>query len=580
MTLHTVATVDTLSVAFAAALDGDVIELAPGTYGAITLSGRHFETGIVIRSADPANPAVFTDRLELRSLSNVDLENIDIHGAALADGKNMPRLFLRSTTGVELRDIDVTGYLPTPSDGVDPDLPTATRSAPLVGYGYEIGIRLYETQDTVLRGVAFDALGTGLYVGRSGNVLVEDSRFTGLREGIQFFDTSDMTVRRNDFRDFNPWLASIRDPDYNSRVHDHADMIQYWGANSIDGLHRITISDNHFEMPEGSDTQTIFGNLRTGPEGITATDFSVTGNTIINGHPNAIRLGDIDGGLIADNVLLPNGTSVSKYWSPTIELLGARNVDVRDNAFVAWTGGFILNWTAAELAAANITLADNTLLSTSPTSPDYWVDWLARQDPGIDPPQPDATQVFVDGTGYDVLDQYASGQGVGSHKVLPDGAGLTLTDNAWKSIEGDFRIGADTVLSFTFDAAVIGEIHGIGFDNGDGRLTSPGTLFKLAGTQSYGIESPDWRYAPGAGAVQIDIEVGKHFTGRFDRMVFIMDDDAWVGADSTFSDIRLGARPDSMGPPVDAALQAAVDLTMREDLDFQLAGLDAFDLIL
>ena len=154
-------------------------------------------------------------------------------------------------------------------------------------------------------------------------------------------------------------------------------------------------------------------------------------------------------------------------------------------------------------------------------------------------PKPDsATQLSIAGQAYDLLDQAAAQQGTAQHTLTEDGSGVTLTDNGWKAVEGNFEVTEDTVLSFTFAADVIGEIHGIGFANG--ASLQPGTFFKLAGTQPWGLESGEWQYVPGSGAVAVSIEVGKHFTGTFDRLVLGMDDDGEVGADSTFADIDIG----------------------------------------
>ena len=149
-----------------------------------------------------------------------------------------------------------------------------------------------------------------------------------------------------------------------------------------------------------------------------------------------------------------------------------------------------------------------------------------------------ATELSVAGQSHALLDQAAGRQGTAMHSLTADGSAVTLTDNGWKAVDGRFEITADTVLSFTFAADVIGEIHGIGFANGDGL--APETFFKLAGTQPWGLESDAWRYAPGSGAVEISIPVGAHFTGSFDRIVLGMDDDAEIGADSTFADIDIG----------------------------------------
>ncbi len=130
----------------------------------------------------------------------------------------------------------------------------------------------------------------------------------------------------------------------------------------------------------------------------------------------------------------------------------------------------------------------------------------------------------------------------GQAVVSSDGSTITLTDNAWKSIALDQTITADTLLSFEFNADVLGEIHGIGFDV-DSSVS--GTyFFQLAGTQIWGIQDQNGGYGMGTGWQRYDIRVGDHFTGDFDRIVFAMDDDAGTGADSAFRNIEIGIDTD------------------------------------
>ena len=165
--------------------------------------------------------------------------------------------------------------------------------------------------------------------------------------------------------------------------------------------------------------------------------------------------------------------------------------------------------------------------------------------------QPDvAPGLWVAGEFHDLLDHAAAKQGTAVHTLTSDGSAVTLTENGWKAVEGSFEITADTVLTFTFSADVIGEIHGIGFANGDGL--APETFFQFAGTQDWGLQSDEWRYVPGSGAVEMSIRVGDHFTGTFDRIVLGMDDDKDLGADSTFADLDISsAEPAAPAKPAE-----------------------------
>jgi len=187
----------------------------------------------------------------------------------------------------------------------------------------------------------------------------------------------------------------------------------------------------------------------------------------------------------------------------------------------------------------------------------------------VDPPaDPAATQLMVDGVAHDLVDLAARKQGVATLTPNADSTAVTLTDNGWAAVLGDFTIAADTVLRFTFDAAVLGEIHGIGFTNGDNL--SKNTTFQLAGTQSWGLQDAAWAYMPGSGPATMEIAVGTHFTGSFDRMVFAMDDDEWVGADSTFADIVLDSGAGAGAAPWDPVQDPAIPLV-------HASGVDMFD---
>ena len=136
---------------------------------------------------------------------------------------------------------------------------------------------------------------------------------------------------------------------------------------------------------------------------------------------------------------------------------------------------------------------------------------------------------------------YGGSQDKGTATVSADGTGVTLTDNAWKAIALDTEVTADTVLRFEFASDVEGEVQGIGFGR-DGLPFSQVDefLFQLDGTQTFGNQDFDGDYVTGSGPKSYQIDVGTYFTGSFDRLVFVMDDDnAPIDADSAFSNIEI-----------------------------------------
>ena len=130
----------------------------------------------------------------------------------------------------------------------------------------------------------------------------------------------------------------------------------------------------------------------------------------------------------------------------------------------------------------------------------------------------------------------------GSVEILDDGRGMALEGNTWKALPWSGEIGEDSVLSFEFRSTADGEIQGIGFDR-DGQL-SEGYSFKLGGSQNWGIQ--DYVLESGDdGWQRVEIRVGEHFTGDFDRIVFINDQDA--GSDPVecaFRDLSIRSAAD------------------------------------
>ncbi|MCP4967126.1 MAG: hypothetical protein GY926_18075, partial [bacterium] len=62
--------------------------------------------------------------------------------------------------------------------------------------------------------------------------------------------------------------------------------------------------------------------------------------------------------------------------------------------------------------------------------------------------------------------------------------------------------------------------------------------FQVFGTQTWGIQDFHSYVAPGV--VRYEIPVGEFYTGDFDYLVFLTDDDANANAESVFSNITIG----------------------------------------
>ena len=101
---------------------------------------------------------------------------------------------------------------------------------------------------------------------------------------------------------------------------------------------------------------------------------------------------------------------------------------------------------------------------------------------------------------------------------------LSISGNTWKAVSlSNVEIKPNTVIEFDISCSAQVDIAGIGFDN-DTEL-SPESTFKLYGTQDWGIQNYD-NYADSAQSVKnYKIPVGKHFTGSYKYLVFVLDHD-------------------------------------------------------
>jgi len=147
----------------------------------------------------------------------------------------------------------------------------------------------------------------------------------------------------------------------------------------------------------------------------------------------------------------------------------------------------------------------------------------------------DYDSVIIDGTSS-VVSSYSKSQDTGTAKVANDNSSITLEASSWKSLTHFKEITEMTVMEIDYSSPVEGEIQGIGLSNGKGQLGS--TFFQLGGTQELGIQDFN-DYEAGSGTNTYVIPIGEFFTGEFDELVLINDDDAGLGSSSTFDNISF-----------------------------------------
>lgn len=148
-----------------------------------------------------------------------------------------------------------------------------------------------------------------------------------------------------------------------------------------------------------------------------------------------------------------------------------------------------------------------------------------------------ASAGFIDFNDYTV-DSYGTRQDIaGNTSVNYSGTTLSMSGNIWKSISENFVVSSNTMLEFEFFSDEEGEIVGIGFDNNS--ATSNSYNFQLFGTQRFGVQNFN-TYQLGDGWSQFSMNVGDFYTGNFDRMFFVLDDDSGsMSSNAMFRNVQV-----------------------------------------
>jgi flagellin len=124
---------------------------------------------------------------------------------------------------------------------------------------------------------------------------------------------------------------------------------------------------------------------------------------------------------------------------------------------------------------------------------------------------------------------YAGAQDAGGTVSLSnDNTDIRFVGNTWKRLDFDYTITPNTVLRFDYQSTDTPDISAIGFDN-DQSFSNNNNFFFLNGSQTNGIaySAPigTFRYDESGDTVSVEIPVGDYFTGDFQYLVFVNDDD-------------------------------------------------------
>ena len=316
-----VTTTADLRETLATANSGDILVLAPGSYGAPDLkTAANRKSGgdpIIIRSQDPANPAVLTG-MKVKGAVGLVMDGL-MFDYTFAPGDNGPDkkginwpFQVLGSTDITIRNSLFDGDLATEGAPFDVGFPTAT------------GLVVRGTRGLTLENNVFTLWGRAMAIDSSARVEVLRNDIHSIRmDGMDFAAINGILIEGNHIHDFKRSLTSK----------DHADMVQFWTAGTKNPSKGITIRGNLFDSGTGAYTQSIFmrnelvDQKKAGKE-MYYQDVLIEQNVIINAHLHGITLGESIGLTIRNNTLIHNGTSDGpdnnpKLWIPRINVSGA-----------------------------------------------------------------------------------------------------------------------------------------------------------------------------------------------------------------------------------------------------------------
>lgn len=309
-----VATPEALTRALESVAPGTVLALAGGDYGALALRGPLGEDArpVVIRSADPADPARFAT-MDLRDVAHLTLEGVVFdYVFQSADKANYRPFQIFGGTGITIRDSLFDGDVARGVDPADDGFPT----------GFGLGIR--GTTGIVLEDNEIRDFYRGVVTADSRDVTLRGNDVHGLRmDGLTFAQVQNVLIEANTIHDFK---RAVDSP-------DHADMIQFWTNRTTEPSSGIVIRGNVLNSGLGAYTQSIFMRNDQVDRGLAGPEMfyrnvTITDNVIINAHLHGITLGETAGLTIRNNSVLRNAASQGRkenpqLWTPQIRVAPA-----------------------------------------------------------------------------------------------------------------------------------------------------------------------------------------------------------------------------------------------------------------
>ena len=344
-----------LQSAIASAVSGDIIRLASGSYGDITIA-RAFSSDVTITSLNPGDPA-HLNTLNISSSSHVRIDGLNVYFAPTASTLSFtPIVTISGSNNITFVHGAVTGGAAL--NGINPDAATLDSTGNVIGFPTGYAFSISQSTGVLIDSVDISQVNKGIALNKAVQVTISHNNIHDIRSSGIVGTGSQITIDGNKIHDSNPWHWGSG---------DHADYVALWtDAGQSGASTNIRVVNNLFE--QGNGTAILGMWLQGGAAGFSGV--TISGNTIVVANTQGISLWDVANVTVDHNTLLqPSG---EPQYAPGILLYsGARSVIVSENIV-----GSVRDSSGSTGINVN-TLRDNLVAQTGdPSVPGYYTSAL------------------------------------------------------------------------------------------------------------------------------------------------------------------------------------------------------------
>lgn len=292
----TPATPATLAAVIATARPGDVVQLAPGSYGPISISKRVFAPPLVITG----KPGAVLKSVNITYSEGITFDQVTVN-AGPAPSSNTIAFRVYQAKRILLSDAvlvggkAVTGALPTAT----PPLPASAKGN-VIGYPSGKGTSFVGCTNCAIIGSDVSLFHTGIDFGNSPGMIVEGNFVHDVRTSpIKGAPEANTSIIGNVTKCSTPWKYG--------GAGDHGDRLHIW-ADSGKIVTGLVITGNQFLEAGCGPIMGIFIQSKIIPPATTGGKYAgaiVSGNTVAQSNGQAIVFSGMTGGSVAaDNILI------------------------------------------------------------------------------------------------------------------------------------------------------------------------------------------------------------------------------------------------------------------------------------